>query len=63
MLKRLSLLCVIALGLMIPLGCSEGRRGISMHGPVHDVNLGYTVEEDEFGDRDVHLVRIIERRD
>jgi hypothetical protein len=61
-MKRVSLLLLIVIGMMLPLGCSEGRRGVSFHGPIHDVNLAYDVNEDDFGHRDVELVRVIERR-
>lgn len=65
MLRKIHLpvLGVLALAMTVTLGCSSGRRGMSIHGPIHDVNLAYDVDEDADGHRDVSLVRVIERRD
>lgn len=59
---HLPLLGMLALAMTFTLGCSSGRRGVSLHGPYHDVNLAYDVDDHD-GHRDVKLVRVIERRD
>ena len=63
MLRKIHLLGLLTLAVTVSLGCSSGRRGLSIHGPIHDVNLAYDVDEDAEGHRDVSLVRVIERRD
>lgn len=59
MFKTASLLALLAMGVMV-VGCSEGRRSMAVSGPYHDVELGYEIEEDAYGDTDINLVRDVE---
>jgi len=63
MLKKLSFLGILALGFVVSAGCSEGRRGVSFHGPYHDVNFAYDVDKDDYGSKKVHVVKFIESHD
>jgi hypothetical protein len=55
MFKRVSL-TTLGLGALITVGCSEGRHGMAFRGPEKEVELGYDVEVDPDGSRDVEWV-------
>ena len=47
---------MMLLGAMVCAGCSEGRHGVAFRGPHKEVELGYDVEVDADGSRDIELV-------
>jgi hypothetical protein len=55
MIKRIAVLGLV-LGTVICAGCSRGRHGVAFRGPHKEVELGYDVEVDEHGHRNVDLV-------
>ena len=62
MIKQASGLCLL-LVTMIFAGCSEGRHGVAFRGPHKEVELGYDVEVDADGSRDIEWVSDVEDYD
>jgi len=53
---RALLLGSLVLGMWICAGCSEGRHAVSFRGPHKEVELGYDVETEADGSRDIEWV-------
>jgi hypothetical protein len=57
MLKRFVMLgCLLLVTTTVFAGCSEGRHVVAFEGPHKEVELGYDVEVDADGSRDIEFV-------
>ena len=56
MFSRRSMLTGVFLITMVCAGCSEGRHVVAFEGPHKEVELGYDVEVDADGSRDIEFV-------
>jgi hypothetical protein len=62
MIKTAAVLSLLVLGMAMLCGCNEGRRGVAVSGPYHDVELGYDVEKDAHGHTDIDLVHDVDHK-